>query len=107
MSQAEHKARAPVSVRCFIVTVSDTRSEATDSSGRAIADLLTTAGHVVTGRTLVRDDADLVRGTLERKLADADVQVIITTGGTGVTSRDSTYEVVTALLQKRFDGFGE
>jgi len=107
MSQAEHKARAPQSVRCFIVTVSDTRTETTDASGRAIADLLTTAGHVVAGRTIVKDEAELVRGTLERQLASADVQAIITTGGTGITARDSTYEVVTGLLQKRLDGFGE
>jgi len=107
MSQAEHKARAPRSVRCFIVTVSDTRTEATDTSGRAIADLLTAAGHVVTGRAIVPDTADLVRGTLERQLASADVQAIITTGGTGITSRDSTYEVVAGLMQKRLDGFGE
>ena len=96
MSQDEHKARAPRSVRCFIVTVSDTRTEATDTSGRAIADLLTAAGHVVAGRTIVKDEAELVRGTLERQLASADVQAIITTGGTGITSRDSTYEVVSA-----------
>jgi molybdenum cofactor biosynthesis protein B len=107
MSQAEHKARAPLSVHCFIVTVSDTRTEATDTSGRAIADLLTAAGHVVAGRAIVKDEADLVRGTLERRLASADVQVIITTGGTGITARDSTYEVVSGLLQKRLDGFGE
>ena len=107
MSQAQHKARAPASVRCFIVTVSDTRTEATDTSGRAIADLLTAAGHVVAGRAIVKDDADLVRGTLERQLASADVQAIITTGGTGITSRDNTYEVVSGLLQKRLDGFGE
>src|SRR6185295_5583837 len=107
MSQAEHKARAPRSVRCFIVTVSDTRTEATDTSGRAIAELLTAAGHVVVGRTIVKDDADLVRGVLERQLASADVQAIITTGGTGITSRDSTYEVVAGLLAKRLDGFGE
>jgi molybdenum cofactor biosynthesis protein B len=107
MSQEEHKADAPRSVRCFIVTVSDTRSEATDTSGRAIADLLTTAGHVVAGRAIVKDDAEMVRGTLERQLAIADVQAIITTGGTGVTARDSTYEVVSSLLQKRLDGFGE
>lgn len=107
MSEAEHKARAPRSVRCFVVTVSDTRTEATDSSGRAIADLLTAAGHVVAGRTILKDDADLVRGTLERQLATADVQAIIITGGTGITSRDSTYEAVTGLLQKRLDGFGE
>jgi len=107
MSQAEHKARAPLSVRCFIVTVSDTRTEATDSSGRAIADLLAAAGHTVAGRAILKDDPDLVRDTLERHLASADVDVIIITGGTGITSRDSTYEVVAALLQKRLDGFGE
>jgi len=107
MSQEEHKAHAPRSVRCFIVTVSDTRTEATDTSGRAIADLLTAAGHVVAGRAIVKDDAEMVRGTLERQLAVADVQAIITTGGTGVTARDSTYEVVSSLLQKRLDGFGE
>jgi molybdenum cofactor biosynthesis protein B len=107
MSQEEHKAQAPRSVRCFIVTVSDTRTEATDTSGRAIADLLTAAGHVVAGRAIVKDDAEMVRGTLERQLAIADVQAIITTGGTGVTARDSTYEVVSSLLQKRLDGFGE
>ena len=107
MSQEEHKARAPQSVRCFIVTVSDTRTETTDTSGRAIADLLTAAGHVVAGRTIVKDEVDMVRGTLERQLASADVQAIITTGGTGITARDSTYEVVAGLLQKRLDGFGE
>ena len=107
MSQAEHKARAPRSVRCFIVTVSDTRTEATDTGGRAIADLLAAAGHVVTGRAIVPDTVDLVRETLERQLASADVQAIITTGGTGITSRDSTYEVVAGLMQKRLDGFGE
>src|SRR5204863_6885708 len=79
----------------------------TDRSGRAIAELLTAAGHAVAGRAIVKDDADLVRETLERQLANGDVQVIIATGGTGITSRDSTYEVVSALLQKRLDGFGE
>ena len=107
MSQSEHKARAPRSVRCFIVTVSDTRTEATDTSGRAIAELLTAAGHAVAGRTIVKDEAEQVRGTLERQLASAELQAIITTGGTGITARDSTYEVVTGLLQKRLDGFGE
>ena len=107
MSQADHKAQAPSSVRCVIVTISDTRTEETDTSGRAIADLLTAAGHTAAGRAIVKDDADLVRGTIERHLASADVQAIITTGGTGITSRDSTYEAVNGLLQKRLDGFGE
>jgi molybdenum cofactor biosynthesis protein B len=106
-SEVEHKQQAPRSVRCFIVTVSDTRSDDTDTSGRAIADLLTAAGHEVAGRTIVHDDAALVRSTIERQLASADVQVVISTGGTGITSRDSTFEAVDALLEKRLDGFGE
>ncbi|MBI3402869.1 MAG: MogA/MoaB family molybdenum cofactor biosynthesis protein [Acidobacteria bacterium] len=107
MSDAEHKARGPQSVRCFIVTVSDTRTASTDRSGDTIADLLTAAGHVVAGRAIVKDEPELVRGAIERQLAHPDVQVIVTTGGTGITSRDTTYEAVTALLQKRLDGFGE
>jgi molybdenum cofactor biosynthesis protein B len=107
MSQAEHKARAPISVRCFIVTVSDTRTEETDTSGRAIAALLTAAGHSVAGRAIVKDEASLVREAVRRQLASVDVQAIITTGGTGITSRDSTYEAISALLEKRLDGFGE
>jgi len=103
----EHKAQAPRSVQCFIVTVSDTRTEATDTSGRAIAGLLVAAGHRVAGRTIVKDDAELVRDTITRQLASPDVQAVITTGGTGITSRDSTYEAVSAMLQKRLDGFGE
>ena len=107
MTEQAHKAQAPASVRCFVLTISDTRTEATDSSGRAIADLLTAAGHPVVGRAIVGDDATLVRSTIERQLANPDVQVIITTGGTGITSRDRTFEVIDAMLEKRLDGFGE
>jgi molybdopterin adenylyltransferase len=107
MSHVDHRDAAPRSVRCFIVTVSDTRTEDTDSSGRLIKDLLTAAGHEIVGRTIVKDDPDLVRGTVERHLAAPDVQAIITTGGTGISSRDSTYEAITGLLHKRLDGFGE
>ena len=107
MTVAEHKADAPSAVHCFIVTVSDTRTLDDDSSGRTIADLLTAAGHVVTGRTVIKDDPELVHSTIERHLADRGVQAIITTGGTGITSRDSTYEAISTLLEKRLDGFGE
>ena len=103
----EHKSHAPTSVRCFVLTVSDTRTRETDTGGRAIADLLLAAGHVVADQTIVKDDPDLVRGTIERQLARPDVDAIITTGGTGITSRDSTYEAVSAMLHKRLDGFGE
>lgn len=103
----EHKAAAPVSVRCFVLTVSDTRTEDTDTGGRAIADLLSRAGHQVVGRAIVHDDPEMVRDAVGRQLANLDVQAIITTGGTGITSRDSTFEAVSGLLQKRLDGFGE
>jgi molybdenum cofactor biosynthesis protein B len=107
MAVAEHKSAAPQSVRCFIVTVSDTRTIDNDVSGNTIADLLKAAGHVVAGRTIIRDDPELVHSTVERRLADPDVQVIITNGGTGVSSRDSTYEAIDTLLEKRLDGFGD
>jgi molybdenum cofactor biosynthesis protein B len=106
-SYAEHKAQSPRSVRCHVVTVSDTRTEETDTGGRAIVDLLQAGGHVVAGRTIVKDDADQIRGTIERLLAVPDLQVVVTTGGTGISSRDSTYEVVSGILQKQLDGFGE
>ena len=103
----EHRSHAPASIGCFVITVSDTRTETTDTSGRAIADRLVAAGHRVVGRTILKDDAELVRGTIERQLANPDVQVIITTGGTGITARDMTFEAVSGMLQKRLDGFGE
>jgi molybdopterin adenylyltransferase len=102
-----HRADAPTSVRCYVLTVSDTRTDVNDTSGRAIADLLSAAGHTVVARTIVKDDPETVRATIARQLAGGGVQAIITTGGTGITSRDSTFEAVDALLEKRLDGFGE
>jgi molybdenum cofactor biosynthesis protein B len=103
----EHKATSPKSVGCYVVTVSDTRTEDTDTGGRAIIELLTAAGHRIVGRALVRDDPEQLRDAIGRQLANPDVQVIITTGGTGITSRDCTFEAVNSLLWKRLDGFGE
>jgi molybdenum cofactor biosynthesis protein B len=106
-SDLEHKQQAPDTIRCFVITVSDTRTEATDKSGRAIVQLLTDAGHQIVGRTIVRDDSALVKATIARTLGQLDNDVIITTGGTGITSRDTTYEAVAALLEKELPGFGE
>jgi len=103
----DHKASAPARIGCYVITVSDTRTEATDTGGRAVAELLTAAGHEIAGRTIVKDDPDLVRDSIGRQLANPAVQAIITTGGTGITSRDCTYEAVSAMLWKRLDGFGE
>src|SRR5215212_7067392 len=107
MGHLDHKATAPSSVRCYVLTISDTRVVSNDTSGRAIAELLETNGHQVAGRGIVRDDPDAIRTAIEQQLNGVSAQVIITTGGTGITSRDSTYEVVCNLLEKRLDGFGE
>lgn len=103
----EHKAAAPARVACYVITVSDTRTEDTDTGGRAIVDLLTAAGHQIVGHTIVKDDPELLRDCIGRQLAHPGVQAIITTGGTGITSRDCTHEAVSAMLWKRIDGFGE
>jgi molybdopterin adenylyltransferase len=103
----EHKSHAPLAISCFIVTISDTRTGDTDTGGRAIASLLEASGHAVAGKAIVKDDPALIRSAVERQLAAGDVQVVITTGGTGITSRDRTLEAIDRLLEKRLDGFGE
>lgn len=92
-------------MRCFVLTISDTRTGATDTSGDAIVESLKAAGHEVVGRRIVRDDPAATSAVVRAQAANADV--IITTGGTGITARDSTYEAISALLDKRLDGFGE
>ena len=94
-------------VRCAVLTVSDTRTVETDTGGRAVASLLTSAGHQVVDATIAVDDAVQVRGLVSAWLDRSDVDVVITTGGTGITSRDTTYEAIDGLIEKRLDGFGE
>jgi molybdenum cofactor biosynthesis protein B len=105
VSVADHRKAAVTAVRCFVLTISDTRTEATDASGSAIAELLQAAGHVVAERAILRDEPREVREAVAARLGSVDA--IITTGGTGITSRDSTYEAIDGLLEKRLDGFGE
>jgi molybdenum cofactor biosynthesis protein B len=107
VSHLDHKATSPTSVTCFVLTISDTRTEHNDTSGRAIVELLEGNGHRVSGRRIVRDDPAAIREMLLAELGNPATQIIITTGGTGITSRDSTYEVVSGLLDKRLEGFGE
>jgi molybdenum cofactor biosynthesis protein B len=106
-SVLEHKGTAPESVGCYVLTISDTRTEDSDTGGRAIRQLLAGAGHRVVGHAIVKDEVPTVRQTLGRQLANPDVQVVITTGGTGITSRDTTFDAIAPLLEKRLDGFGE
>jgi molybdenum cofactor biosynthesis protein B len=103
----EHKATAPATVGCFVLTVSDTRTPETDTGGGVIRELLTGAGHTVVGSRIVRDEPADVTRVVREACADARVQVVILTGGTGITSRDSTFEAVELLLDKRLPGFGE
>jgi molybdenum cofactor biosynthesis protein B len=103
----EHKAGAPGLVGCFVLTVSDTRTPENDTGGAVIRELLSGAGHTVVGSTIVRDEPAEVTRVVREACADARVQVVILTGGTGITSRDSTFEAIEALLDKRLPGFGE
>ena len=107
MSVSDHRQQAPASVSVHVITVSDTRTLNTDASGRAIVELLEGAGHRVSGRTLLRDEAEDVRATVQHLASEALVDVVITTGGTGITARDGTFEAVDELLTKRLPGFGE
>jgi molybdenum cofactor biosynthesis protein B len=107
VSHLDHKATSPASVTCFVLTISDTRTDQNDTSGQAIAQLLEVNGHRVAGRGIVRDDPKTIRDTLVAQLGNPGAQIIITTGGTGITSRDNTFEAVSTLLWKRLDGFGE
>ena len=107
MSHVDHKSHAPASVACYVLTVSDSRTAETDGGGRAIRELLEADGHSVTGHAIVRDEPTQVAAVVRAQLADARTQVIVTTGGTGITSRDGTFEAIDALLEKRLDGFGE
>jgi molybdopterin adenylyltransferase len=107
VSSEEHKSAAPSRVRVFVVTVSDTRTEQNDSSGSAIRELLKAAGHHVAGKAIEKDEPGRVAELVRQQAAIGDVDAIITSGGTGLTSRDSTFEAIDALLTKRLPGFGE
>jgi molybdenum cofactor biosynthesis protein B len=107
MGHVEHRAHAPREVGCFVVTCSDTRTEADDRSGALIRDLLKSRDHRLTGSAVVPDDPAAITAAIERAAADPATQAIILTGGTGLSRRDSTFEAIDRLLEKRIDGFGE
>ena len=109
MSESVHRHResAPEYVRLAVLTISDTRTPATDTGGDTIEELMSGAGHEIVERGIVRDDAARIRTELVNLLARPDVDAIITTGGTGISARDTTYEVVDRMIEKKLDGFGE
>jgi molybdopterin adenylyltransferase len=109
LSESVHKHResAPDYVRVAILTISDTRTPETDTGGDTVDELMRGAGHEVVDRNIVRDEASSIRTELAGLLARSDVDAVITTGGTGISARDTTYEVVESMLEKKLDGFGE
>jgi molybdenum cofactor biosynthesis protein B len=101
----ENKTFVPINIA--VLTVSDTRTPETDTSGQTLADRLTGAGHRLAARVLLKDDVDLIVRQLEAWIEDPDVDCIITTGGTGITGRDVTPEAFEQVCEKQIPGFGE
>lgn len=99
--------RVFVPVRVAVLTVSDTRTRQTDTSGGTVVERLEQAGHVIAARMIVPDELETIRARLKTFIADRDIDVVITTGGTGVTPRDVTPEALAPLVTKPIPGFGE
>ena len=103
----QHREAAPETVRVAVLTISDTRTPETDTGGDIIDEAVRGGGHEVVARGIVRDEASAIRTNLVELLARSDVDAVITTGGTGISARDTTYEVVERMVEKKLDGFGE
>ena len=107
MSVHKHREAAPEKVRVAVLTISDTRTLENDTGGDIAEELLRDAGQDIVARQIVRDEVIAIRSSLIDLLARSDVDAIITTGGTGISARDTTYEVVERMIEKQLDGFGE
>ncbi len=105
MAIDENKPFIPVNIA--VLTVSDTRSQADDKSGQTLVDRLTAAGHTLAARAIVTDDTDKIVAQLREWIADPKIEVVISTGGTGVTGRDVTPEAFESIYEKKIEGFGE
>jgi molybdopterin adenylyltransferase len=106
-SARKHREASPDHIRIAVLTISDTRTSETDTGGNTIVDFMQGAGHEVERREIVRDDVPRIEEVLVELLAEAGVDAVVTTGGTGISGRDSTYEVASDLIDKKLDGFGE
>jgi molybdenum cofactor biosynthesis protein B len=107
MAVTEHKGKAHRAVRCAIITVSDTRTEETDTSGRRIKELLAAHDHPVVAYQILKDEPEQITAAVQALLEQSDVDAIITSGGTGIAPRDTTFEAIQELLEKEITGFGE
>jgi len=107
MAHQHDDTRTFTPVNIAVLTVSDTRDDSTDKSGRLLVERLSRAGHRCAEKAIVPDDIYAIRAIVSRWIADPEVQTVITTGGTGITGRDGTPEAIQPLLDKVIDGFGE
>jgi molybdopterin adenylyltransferase len=107
MGLREHRLSGPSSVPCAVLTISDTRDESTDTSGTLILRALRRSGHTVVDYRIVRDDPGRIASHLKTLARGGRARIALLTGGTGISRRDSTYEAVRSVLDKRLDGFGE
>lgn len=102
-----HAALALVPLKIAVLTVSDTRDESTDTSGQYLVKAITAAGHQLFEKAILKDDKYQLRALVSRWIASSEVQVVLITGGTGFTGRDTTPEAITPLFDSTIDGFGE
>ena len=107
MGYEEHKQKAPQSVSCAVLTISDSRTERDDESGKLIKHRLSDSGHRVMSYSILKNEADSIKKKIYELLRQEELQVIITSGGTGVSHRDITVETISPILEKKLDGFGE
>lgn len=103
----EHKQDAPRSLNCMVITCSDTRTPETDTSGQLIQKLLEESGHRIVAYHVTKDDPGQITHRIALGIWKHGAQIIIVNGGTGISRRDSTFEAVNKMLEKRLDGFGE
>lgn len=103
----EHRLSSPQQVSCFVVTVSDTRTVDTDESGPLMSTMLEQSGYHVVDYRIVQDDYELIRELIHEASSNPEVHALLLSGGTGISSRDCTYEAVSSLLDKELTGFGE
>ena len=107
MVYQEHKHLSPKSVNCSVVIISDSRTEADDKSGKLIMQTLKTNGHNVLSYCILKNNAESIRNKLDQLLAEEKLQVIITSGGTGISHLDITADTISPYFDKKIDGFGE
>jgi molybdenum cofactor biosynthesis protein B len=107
MGHGEHHERSRKNVNVAIVVVSDSRTQDTDESGKVASDLLEKKGHTIVEHRFIGNDSDAIANTLSEMTNRADIDVVLTIGGTGISRRDITVDVLSPLMEKKLEGFGE